>query len=262
MLDTRTLRLTTLAEFGQQLAQARIVCVSEMHDQASHHRAQAQLIDLLAQQPGRTSIGMEMFNHRSQEALDKYTAGKLTEQRFLSEVAWKSTWGYEWSLYAPILRTARRHSMPVVGLDLPRSVLLQIHMLGLDKIPAWLRQQLPKTIVLDDAAHREHFFRLMRHSPDTHKATRERDYQLMCIRDSTMAETAARYLKTHPKIRRMVVLAGIGHIAFGHGVPKRAATRDAGPYVIVVPRTADQARVDTVRADILRPPGRYIVFAR
>jgi len=262
VLDTRLLRLTSLPAIGPVLARARMVHVAESHDQAGHHRLQAQVIDLLGQYPGRTAVGLEMFHRRSQPVLDRYTARRLTEKAFLKEVDWKKTWGFAWKLYAPILRTARRYRMPLVGLNIPRSLIRQVSRHGLDKLPANLRKQLPRKIKLDDDAHRKSFFAMMGGHPGADRARMERYYQSMCVWDATMADTAARFLKSHPEIRRMVVIAGSGHLAFGHGIPDRAARRGAGPYVIVVPRTADSDRVDTARADILRPPGRYVVFTR
>ncbi len=48
-----------------------------------------------------------------------------------------------------------------------------------------------------------------------------------------MAESAAAYLTANPG-RRMVVLAGAGHLLFGSGIPKRLERRTHATYAIVL----------------------------
>jgi len=48
-----------------------------------------------------------------------------------------------------------------------------------------------------------------------------------------MAESAAAYLNANPG-RRMVILAGSGHLEFGSGIPKRLERRTKATYAIVL----------------------------
>ncbi len=262
VLDTRTLQLTSLPAIMPELARARLVHVSESHDQAGHHQLQAQVVQGLAYYPGKTAVGMEMFHGGSKVALERYIGRTTTEQQFLVEVDWKKTWGFAWPLYAPILRAARQHRMPVVGLNIPRTLIRQVSRNGLAKLPDQLRKKLPEQIDLNHPAHRRRFFKMMGGHPGADQERLERYYQSMCVWDEAMAAAAVRFLKSNQTIRRMVVIAGTGHLAYRSGIPDRAAGRGGKPYVIVVPRTADSDRVDTARSDILRPPGRYVVFTR
>jgi uncharacterized iron-regulated protein len=56
---------------------------------------------------------------------------------------------------------------------------------------------------------------------------KERSYQVMTVWDEYMADSAARFLKER-RLRRMVVLAGSGHIERGFGIPHRAVKRTGG----------------------------------
>ena len=51
--------------------------------------------------------------------------------------------------------------------------------------------------------------------------------------DEGMAESAAAYLEANPG-RRMVILAGAGHIEYGSGIPKRLERRTKVSYAIVL----------------------------
>jgi S1-C subfamily serine protease len=59
-----------------------------------------------------------------------------------------------------------------------------------------------------------------------------------------MADTVADYLDRHPG-RRMVVLAGSGHVAFGDGIPSRVARRRPVDSLVVL---HDDGAVDDPRA--------------
>jgi S1-C subfamily serine protease len=48
-----------------------------------------------------------------------------------------------------------------------------------------------------------------------------------------MADSIAGFLEKHPDYQ-MVVLAGIGHLQYGAGIPKRAAGRTGGDYAIIL----------------------------
>jgi membrane-associated protease RseP (regulator of RpoE activity) len=48
-----------------------------------------------------------------------------------------------------------------------------------------------------------------------------------------MAESVDRFLKAHPN-DQVVVLAGSGHLAYGSGIPKRAARRNGYDYAIIL----------------------------
>jgi uncharacterized iron-regulated protein len=56
---------------------------------------------------------------------------------------------------------------------------------------------------------------------------KERGYQVMTVWDDYMAASAAAFQRER-NVRRMVVLAGSGHIERGFGIPLRAARRTGG----------------------------------
>ncbi len=76
--------------------------------------------------------------------------------------------------------------------------------------------------------------------PSHGKAYFDTFYKVQLLWDETMAETAAAYLKSPDgQDRRLIVLAGGGHVSFGFGIPKRVFRRLAEPYAVVVPVSVD-----------------------
>ena len=66
-------------------------------------------------------------------------------------------------------------------------------------------------------------------------------YLAQLVWDETMSRNVARLLAdpAHPR-RTVVVLAGLGHIAHGFGVPLRTSALTGLPFAVVVPVPADE----------------------
>ena len=65
---------------------------------------------------------MEMFERSQQPILDRWSQGLLTEEEFLKEVQWETTWGMDYELYQGILDEAKSHHLKVLGLNVPRDL--------------------------------------------------------------------------------------------------------------------------------------------
>ena len=101
------------------LADKRVVFVGESHDRYDHHLAQLEIIRSLHALHPRLAIGMEAFQQPFQTVLDDYIAGRLSEREMLRDSEYYTRWRFDYRLYAPILRYAREHQLPVVALNLP-----------------------------------------------------------------------------------------------------------------------------------------------
>ncbi|MBP1612318.1 MAG: hypothetical protein H6Q01_981 [Acidobacteria bacterium] len=60
-----------------------------------------------------------MVHARDQAALDRYLAGRIHEAELRRLIRHEVEWGYPWAASARLLRRARAHGVPVLGLDLP-----------------------------------------------------------------------------------------------------------------------------------------------
>ncbi len=234
-----------------RLAQARVVCVGESHPDAAHHRVQLEVVKALHSE-GPVGIGLEMLWREQQPHVDRYLAGELDEAAFLQAVDWSNTWGYPWELYAPLFRYAKQHGLAIFGLNAPRELVRQVGRQGIEGLSLAERLKLP-VIDLAVPGHRELFERNLGGAHGAHGGEGfERMYQAMTLWDEYMAESAARFCRTTPGTR-LVVLAGSGHIGGRHGIPLRIERRLGEPVTVVLPQALDNPEdlPDTSEADVL-----------
>jgi uncharacterized iron-regulated protein len=209
-----------------ELGRADIVCVGEQHDSEADHHVQLMVIKGLYALDERIGVGMEMFQRPYQKALDRYVAGDLSEAAMLEDTEYLKRWGYDWALYRPIADFCRRNRVPLAGLNIANELRARVSKEGHAKLTDE-EKKLIGDVDFGVKAHREyHFPRL----GETHggaklgKEQHERMYQVMVVWDEYMADSAVRLLKERA-LRRVVVLAGGGHIERHFGIPDRAGKR-------------------------------------
>lgn len=143
--------------FLAELGRADAICVGENHRNPHDHWAQLHLVDAVTDANRRagtaTALGMEMFQRPFQGVLDDFTARRIDEAALLSRTAWKARWGFDWSLYRPIVLLARERGAALVALNVPRELTRKVARKGVDQLEPAERSQLPQ-LVLDDAQHR------------------------------------------------------------------------------------------------------------
>lgn len=267
--QTPTVPLTSLpglAQIESELADERVVYVGEIHKRLEDHLIQLEIIRYLAKQDRPLAIGVEWFQQPFQEALNRYLAGKINERELLRATEYYERWGYDFRFYAPILRFARAHGIPVIALNVPEELTQTVARQGLDNLSSELRQWVPDTIDRTNAAYRRRLKRIYCHSHRSHgEFSFERFYTVQLLWDEGMAQRAAAYLKAHPSAR-MVILAGSGHLAYGSGIPSRVRRRTGIDGAIVLPSWEGSVSVGLADYLLLAPsqqlpePGRLGVF--
>jgi uncharacterized iron-regulated protein len=222
---TRVIAMTDLKELDAvvpALAAKRVVFIGERHDRYDHHLNQLAVIEAIHARQPNLAIGMEMFQRSDQAALDAYIAQQIDESEMLRRTRFDARWSNGSRHYGPILRFARAHGIPLVGLNATDELVAAVRAAGVAQLRAELRAQLP-AMDRSDAAYRERLEGIFAEHPvKRHDFERFLDVQLLW--DETMAEGAAAYLQANPG-RRLVVLAGNGHVAYRSGIPQRLTRR-------------------------------------
>ena len=243
--------LSDLDTIIASLADARVVFVGEQHDLYQHHLTQLEIIRRLHARYPDLAIGMEAFQQPFQSHLDAYLAGELSETELLRNTEYFSRWGFDFRLYAPILRFAREQRLPVVALNLPREITRAVGRAGLESLAEEDRAQLPAEIDRSDTEYEQRLSQVF----DSHRHASGQSFehflQVQLLWDEGMAQRAADYLKVHPE-RRMVVLAGNGHLAYGSGIPQRLLRRLPTSSAIVL--NGWQGDIEVQLADFLLFP--------
>ncbi len=238
VLEVHSARLGKTISFGEmieQLLQADAVCIGETHDSDLHHQVQLQIIKGLFARDERLGVGMEMFQRPYQKHVDRYFKGDASESEFLKDSEYPQRWGFDWSLYRPIVEFCRRNSVPLAALNVSTEVRKRLSSVGYDKLNEDEKKQLG-AIDFHVKEHRDYWYeRLARMHGQAGKVPadqKERSYQVMTTWDEYMADSAARFQKERG-LRRMVVLAGSGHIDRGFGIPQRMVKRTGGKAATV-----------------------------
>lgn len=225
-------RLSTMTSgLVEKLRDKRVVFVGETHDRYDHHLNQLEVIRQMHKtQPG-FAIGLEYFQRFSQDDLDDYITGKLDEKQMLRATGYYDNWGYDYRLYAPILRFAREQHIPLLALNVPSGLTSMISKFGIAGLTQDWKDQLPKEMGSADAKYRERLRKTFEEHEDKSAAAFDRFVEAQLVWDEGMAERAAEYLKRSSG-NRLVVLAGTGHM-FADGIPERLKRRMGASYAVL-----------------------------
>jgi uncharacterized iron-regulated protein len=218
------------------LAKAKVVYLGETHDAVADHQGQLQIIQALFQQNQQhqneqMAIALEMFQRPYQPLLDQYLAGKITELELQERSEYDQRWGFPWEYYAPILRFAKAHQLPLIALNVPTEITRKVAKEGLEALTATDRQWIPpeSEIRTDNAAYRQMIQAIYEeiHQGRSVSSSFDRFFLAQVLWDETMAQVVTDFLQIQPN-RQVIVLAGDGHLVYGYGIPSRVARRMDG----------------------------------
>ena len=248
-----------LASIIPELADKRVVFVGEIHNRYEHHLTQLEIIRQLHEIHPRIAIGMEAFQQPFQHSLDAYIAGDLSERDFLRDSEYYQRWRFDFRHYAPILRYAREHRIPVIALNLPAELTRKAGKVGIDGLSETEKAKIPQTIDRSDTAYEARLRDVFDQHPHTDEQSFDRFLDVQLLWDEGMAKRAAEYLKENPEAV-MVVLAGGGHLAYGSGIPQRLQRRHPVDSAIVL-NSWDAGDLHPDLADFLLLPERQVLPA-
>jgi uncharacterized iron-regulated protein len=251
-------RHLSFGELTDRLLETDFVCIGESHDSELCHRVQLQIIKALHACDARLGVGMEMFQRPYQAPLDKFVKGEIGEEEMLKATEYKTRWGFHWSLYQPIVDFCRRNAVPLAALNAPRELTAKISKGGFANLTDADKKALGP-IDFHVKAHRDHWYETLAKMHGNSKVSeeqKEKSYQVMTTWDEYMAASAAAF-QTSRHLRRMVVLAGSGHIDLGFGIPQRAVQRTGGKAATVhIAPGGDPTKLFT------SPPTDFVIILR
>jgi uncharacterized iron-regulated protein len=227
-------RFITFGELIDRLLEADLVCIGETHDSEPDHRVQLQIIKSLFARDERLGVGMEMFQRPYQKVIDRYFQTEFPEEDFLKQTEYRKRWGFPWMLYRPIVEFCRKNGIALAALNVPAELKGRLSKAGYAKLSADEKKQLGP-IDYQNPEHRAYWYERLAKMHGKNKVPpeqKERSYQVMTAWDEYMGASAAAFQKARA-LRRMVILAGSGHIDRGFGIPARAAKRTGGKVATI-----------------------------
>lgn len=209
---------TTALEVLAAMKTQQVVLLGEQHDSAEDHRWQLQVLTQLHSQHQPMAVGFEMFPRRLQSVLNQWVAGELSESEFRKQSEWDKVWGYEWEHYAPLFHYARMNQIPMLALNVERTLVNSVGQQGFSSVPDAQREG-----VTQPATPPQGYLDALRSVFSMHpdKAMDEaafmRFVEAQTVWDRAMAQIMSEYLKHHPQAQ-VVGIMGSGHVRNGYGV--------------------------------------------
>ena len=229
-------------------ARRDVVLLGERHDDPDHHLWQLQTLAALHVQRPRMVIGFEAFPRRVQPALDRWVAGELSAREFLERVEWQKIWNLPPDLYLPLFGFARLNRIPILALNVERTLTEEIRRQGWDAVPEDRKEGVSRPAAAS-RAYEDYLFDVFRqHTPDQKDQRApvradpafRRFVEAQTTWDRAMAEALARPARTASEPRPLVVgIMGTGHVRERHGVPHQLRDLGVTEVATLLPLNSD-----------------------
>ena len=242
--DNTTIGFSRMME---EVAGVRVLYVGEDHLRKENHAAQLKVIRNLHEQGIPLAIGLEMFTAESQQELDRWVAGRLPPADFVR--LYYREWSMPWPLYRDIFLYAREHRIPLIGLNVPRSVTRKVARQGFAALTPQERKKLPSGVTCSvDPAYRD----MIRHAFADH-AHDGKAFQFFCEAHMLWNKSMAWHLQKFLQEKEgstVVVLAGVGHAMKG-GIPEEVSEMASGySYRVILPELPEFPRSSARSTDV------------
>jgi len=249
-------------EMIKQLTKAEVVFVGEVHNDSLTHIVELELLKRIFQRNHDIAVSLEMFERDVQKSLDDYLDGKITEENFLSV---SRPWNNYKTAYRPLIEFAKEKDFPVLAMNVPRRYANRVAMMGETALAAlsdservWIARKLKP---LEDE-YKKRFMKemgggrpgpMMRFNP-------ENLYKAQCLKDDTMAESIAEFLKKHPGTK-IVSYEGDFHSDYGLGIVKKLKLLNPSviTFVISIVPVEDLRKV---KIESFKNRGDFLIFVQ
>lgn len=246
---------TAASALFEQVAEQDVVLLGEFHDRMSHHRWQLHTLAGLAAHRNDMVIGLEMLPREAQPALDAWVADELSEAQFLQQSQWHEAWGFDPDLYLPILHFARMQQIPLLALNIKPALRRQLATEGFDAVSAEQRFNIGEPAPASDAYRQrlEQSFQMhptsMGNEDQGDNTAFETFLNAQLIWDAAMADALASAVEDNTLV---VGLMGVGHLAYGEGVPYQLDAMGITATLALMPTTVQACEPsDGQLADVL-----------
>lgn len=229
------------AALYRDLARQDVILLGERHDRMEHHRWQLSTIAQLRAHRNDLVIALEMLPRQAQPALDGWLDGELDEDAFLAASDWYTHWGYHPDLYLPILHFARLHGIPLRAVNLDRSLVQRIGAEGWEAVPTDERYDVGPAAAPADEYRERLQASFEGHAQRGMGGSAEAFVRAQLARDRAMAEGVVSALDAGDEPPLVVLLAGSGHMEYGHGVPEQLRDLGIDDVAVVLPRDSGAA---------------------
>jgi len=244
-----------------------VIFFGEKHGNSIAHRYEFELLKFLYKTDKSIAIGMEMFEVDVQAQLDKYLAGEVSSEFFLSN---SRPWDNYETDYSPIIEFARENGLHVIAANIPRRLASMVAKGGIESwesLPDEDKAFLPREYKFLDDDYKEYFFATMQDNPMMGrmrtKIGMDNLYYAQCVKDEKMAESIADFFKENPD-HKMIVYCGAFHSDYRLGIIQKLLLRSPKLKIMTI-STVQVPEDDPLDSPKLKPDyekADFILFTR
>jgi uncharacterized iron-regulated protein len=155
-------------------------------------------------------------------------------------------WNFAWPYYSPIFHYAKEERIPLLGLNVPRSVTRKVAQSGFNSLSEAQKADLGDVTCRVDRKYMD--FIKQAYGAHGHGGM---SFIYFCeaqmLWDTVMAVTALKYLKENPEVT-MVLLTGTGH-AWKQGIPYQIKERADIPLAVLLPEVKERIEPGKIGGD-------------
>ena len=248
-------RSVSFLKMIKDMIESRFVYIGETHNSLPMHDIQLKIIQALYEQDNGLSIGLEMVPLSTQEILNKWSLGTLPQDEFIREIEWYVNWNYNFGFYEKIFEFAKENKIPLYALNVPREIIKEIRRNGWNSLSEEAKKLVPQPDLADEE-HRILVRTIFESAEIPHQMkgqSLEIAFEGLYRAQSAWDEVMAFNAVGAGKEKKMVVLAGSGHLLYNLGINRRAYKRSGLPFKTVislaVPRGKESLEVSRSLAD-------------
>ncbi len=231
-LPLDTLKPDETSQLAVKLSDFRAVCIGEAHTAALHHINQLKIIRGIHDSGTDVAIGLEMFPFTSQPLLDNWIEGSLSLEDFTE--GYHQNWQIPFIMYKEIFLYAQKERIPLLGLNLPKSISGKMARQGFHALTPEEKENLPDDIYCKpNSAQMVLLHNILANRGDDGTLFR-RFCEAHMLRDKTMALYAGKYLEQNPE-KTLIILAGINH-CMKQGTPEYIEEKT----LVILPAVSEQ----------------------
>jgi len=203
-----------------------VVMLGETHTSAEHHKWQLHVLSALYGRNQNMVIGFEAFPRAIQPILDRWTRGEFSKDQFIELTRWNEIWGYDPDIYMPLFDFARMHRIPMLALNVKRSLIQKISRYGWASIPIEQRRGI-STPKPPSAGYTKSLTNTFSMHSNIYKRDAESNkvdnkklvsfIEAQTFWDRAMAEAIAK-ARTSGGNPLVVAIVGSGHVEYGYGI--------------------------------------------
>jgi uncharacterized iron-regulated protein len=243
VVELATQRTLSFEAFVKAVAQAQVVAIGEEHYHPDIQAFELRLLQALVQhRPQRVALAMEFLERDMQSAVDAYLSGNSDAATLQTQI--KATPAFI-EYYFPLIQYARQAGVPLLALNVPRSLARRVTQEGLQTVAESLlppeRTYLAATFLPITPQYRTYFLQAVAAAHPLSEEQRDRFVEAAHLKDDTMAESLAALLE---RAADMTVLAIAGRFHFDYGLAIPALLQQRRPRV-----TMQRVTTITVAAD-------------